>query len=145
MVGDGGKTSTLRGNWTSSTLYQFGNKTFVFEIPEGSKISLIRFGPLPPIDVQRKVIVDISQKIKQNPERQKALVWIRANVLREKLVEKLPEDLDMAMAMETNIDWHIGWDLTKSKKPYAIQWADGEFIFDERSKRPKRKNTRNPM
>ena len=131
MLDEDGKTYALRGNWTHRTLYRFGNKTFVFEIPEDTQISLLRFGPLPPIDIQRRVIVDISQQIIQNAERQKALEWMKANTVGGDLVANFLKELDKTIAMEAWKKWHIGWNLTNSKHPYIVKWADGAFQFEE--------------
>jgi hypothetical protein len=126
-----GKHYTLTGEWTTSTSYIFGHETFVFEIPEDADISALRFGPLPPIDIQRGIVVDISQEISQNEERQKALEWVEANTLSDDLVAQFLKNLDKAIAMGVSIKWYIGWGLTNSSKPYIVHWADGAFNFEE--------------
>jgi len=131
MVDKEGKTYTLTGGLTSTTLYIFGHETFVFEIPEDAHISVLRFGPLPGIDIQRRIVVDISQEIIQNEERQKALGWVNANTLSGDFVTQFLKNLDEAIAMGASIKWYIGWGLTNSKKPYIVHWADGAFQFEE--------------
>ena len=126
-----GNTYTLTGEWTTSTSYIFGHESFVFEIPEYAHISFVRFGPLPPIDIQRRAVVDISEEISQNEERQKALDWVEANTLSNDLVAEFLKNLDDAIAMGVSIKWYIGWGLTSSEKPYIIHWADDAFKFEE--------------
>jgi hypothetical protein len=82
---------------------------------------------LPPIDIQRRVIVDGVPQLSQNPERQKALEWFKENTVGGALLKSRSEELDMAIAMGASIAWHIGSDLTKSNKPYFVQWSDGRF------------------
>jgi hypothetical protein len=131
MMDKEGKPYTLTGEWTSSTLHIFGHETFVFEIPEEAHISALRFGPLPPIDMQRRVVVDISQEISQIEERQKALEWVQANTLSGDLDAQFLKNLDDAIAMGVSIKWYIGRGLTSSKKPYIVHWTDGRFKFEE--------------
>ena len=135
MVDEGGKTYFLIGGWISKARYNlFGHETFetfVFEIPEDAQISFLHFGPLPPIDIQRRVIVDISQQVYQNGERQKASEWMKANILSNGLVVTFSKQLDEAIAKRAWRKWHIGWSITNSKKPYIIHWADGSFQFEE--------------
>lgn len=131
MVDKEGKTYPLTGEWTASTSYIFGHETFVFEIPEDADISVLRFGPLPPIDIERGVVVDISQEISQNEERQKALGWVQANTLSDDLVAQFLKNLDEAIAMGVSIKWHIGRGLTSSGKTYIVQWTEGAFKFEE--------------
>jgi hypothetical protein len=69
-------------------------------------------------------------------ERTKALTWLATNGKTEfdpeaALFADLKDQLDYVILSGDNARWLVGWGLTKSEKPYFLDWIDGTFTAEE--------------
>jgi len=65
-------------------------------------------------------------------ERAKALVWLATNSKDRfdpdaGIFVNFKENLDYVILSGENADWLVGDSLTKSEKPYLLEWVNGTF------------------
>ncbi len=84
-----------------------------------SSISILESSPLPPAIAE---------------ERTKALVWVATNNawgIESDIFTSFRDELDQVISTDSNVQWHFGWDLTTSGKPYSLEWSDGIFNVED--------------
>jgi hypothetical protein len=69
-------------------------------------------------------------------ERTKALTWLATNSKSDfdpemALFADFKDQLDSVTLSGENAIWLVGWGLTKSEKPYFLDWVDGTFTAEE--------------
>jgi hypothetical protein len=62
-------------------------------------------------------------------ERKKALTWVAINTkgLDSDVFTNFRDRLDEVVLTKSDAKWWFGWGLTKSGKPYLLDWSDGVF------------------
>jgi hypothetical protein len=68
--------------------------------------------------------------------RTKALTWLATNSKAEfdpeaAIFADFKDQLDYVILSSDNARWLVGWGLTKSEKPYFLDWIDGTFTAEE--------------
>ncbi len=71
-------------------------------------------------------------------ERTRALVWVANNTLCDDeelatcdVLNSFRDKLDPTIISGDSAKWIIGWGLTKSGKPYSVEWTNEVFTIEE--------------
>ena len=67
-------------------------------------------------------------------EWKKALTWVGINTsygLESDVFKNFKDGLDDRILQDRDAEWNFGWGLTKSGKPYTLEWTDNTFSVTE--------------